>query len=89
MNANTRRWLMKNCAASAAHGQGRIAVGLRQKELPQRFLIATTASRVFQQPIVIISAGAILLVFRSLGEGWLKMIRFCIHPCPSAVKPIP
>jgi hypothetical protein len=28
-----------------------LAVGLRQKALPQRFLIATTASRVFPQPI--------------------------------------
>jgi hypothetical protein len=28
-----------------------LAVGLRQKALRQRFLIATTASRVFQQPI--------------------------------------
>jgi hypothetical protein len=27
-----------------------LAVGLRQKALRQRFLIATTASRVFQQP---------------------------------------
>jgi hypothetical protein len=42
---------MKNCAADAAHGQGRVAVGLRQKALPRRFLLATTANRVFQQPI--------------------------------------
>jgi hypothetical protein len=27
-----------------------LAVGLRQETLPQRFLIATTASKVFQQP---------------------------------------
>jgi hypothetical protein len=43
------RKLTKNCAADAAHDQGRVAVGLRQKALQQRFLIATTASRVFQQ----------------------------------------
>jgi hypothetical protein len=49
-DADTRR-LVKNCAANAAHGQGRVAVGLRQKALRQRFLIATTASRVFQQPV--------------------------------------
>jgi len=28
-----------------------LAVGLRQKALPQRFLIATPASKVFLQPI--------------------------------------
>jgi hypothetical protein len=41
------RKLTKNCAADAAQDQGRVAVGLRQKALQQRFLIATTASRVF------------------------------------------
>jgi hypothetical protein len=45
MNANRREWLMKNGAALAAHGQGRVAVGLRQKTLRQRFLFATTAQQ--------------------------------------------
>jgi hypothetical protein len=48
MNANR---LLENCAARAAHGLRPCwLVGLRQKALPQCFLIATTASRVFQQP---------------------------------------
>jgi hypothetical protein len=47
MNANRREWLMKNCAALAAHGKAVLAVGLRQKALPQCFLLATTASQSF------------------------------------------
>jgi hypothetical protein len=40
----------ENCAAQHT-AQAVLAVGLRQKALRQRFLIATTASRVFPQPI--------------------------------------
>jgi len=42
--------LLKNCAANAAHGNAVLAVGLRAETLLQRFLLATTASSVFQQP---------------------------------------
>jgi hypothetical protein len=42
--------LLKNCAAARTRPEAVLAVGLRQKALQQRFLIATTASRVFQQP---------------------------------------
>jgi hypothetical protein len=48
--------LMENCAANAGHAHGVSAVGLRQKALRQRFLIATTAHKVFPQlALVIIS----------------------------------
>jgi hypothetical protein len=42
--------LLKNFAASAAHGNAVLAVGLRTEALLPRFLIATTASSVFQSP---------------------------------------
>jgi hypothetical protein len=52
-----REWLMKNCAAAQHTAKAVLAVGLCQEPLRQRFLIATTASRVFQQSLsVIISA---------------------------------
>jgi hypothetical protein len=61
-NADMRR-LMKNCAADAAHSQGCVAVGLRQKALQQRILIATTASRVFS------SLFATIRVYSRLKKG--------------------
>jgi hypothetical protein len=39
--------LLKNCAARQYTAKAVLAVGLRQEALFQRFLIATTASRVF------------------------------------------
>jgi hypothetical protein len=53
MNTNRREWLLKNYAASAAHGQGRVGRRVAPESTAQRFLIATTASRVFQQPVLI------------------------------------
>jgi hypothetical protein len=41
------RRLMKNSAANAAHGQGRVGRRVAPESMQQRFLIATTASRVF------------------------------------------
>jgi hypothetical protein len=44
--------LMKNYAANAAHGQGRVGRRVAsRKTLLQRFPIATTAGKVFQQSI--------------------------------------
>jgi hypothetical protein len=43
-------WLLKTVLRST-RPQAVLAVGLRQKALRQRFLIATTASKVFSQPI--------------------------------------
>jgi hypothetical protein len=51
MNANRREWLTKTVLLAQHTAPGRVAVGLRQKALLQRFLIATTASRVFPQPV--------------------------------------
>jgi hypothetical protein len=42
---------LKNCAAAQHTAEAVLAVGLRQKALPQRFLIATTAGKVFPQPV--------------------------------------
>jgi hypothetical protein len=39
--------LLKNCAARQHTAKAVLAVGLRQEALLQRFLIATTANRVF------------------------------------------
>jgi hypothetical protein len=48
--------LLKNCAAFAAHAARRVGRRVAsRKTLLQRFLIATTASRVFQQPIRVYS----------------------------------
>jgi hypothetical protein len=41
---------VKNCAAAQHTPHGVLAVELRQKALLQRFLIATTAGKVFPQP---------------------------------------
>jgi hypothetical protein len=46
-----REWLMKNFCERSTRPEAVLAVGLRQKALPKCFLLATTASRVFQQPI--------------------------------------
>jgi hypothetical protein len=40
----------KLCCERSTRPKAVLAVGLRQKALPQRFLIATMASRVFPQP---------------------------------------
>jgi hypothetical protein len=58
-----------------------LAVGLRQKALPPRFLIATTASRVFPQPHKSIPTP----LFRPSVTSVFK-IRIRVHSCPSAVK---
>jgi len=47
-----------------------LAVGLCQEALPQRFLITTTASRVFQQPAI----SAIICVIRGENQGLLATI---------------
>jgi len=47
--------LLKNCAAFAAHAARRVGRVASRKTLLQRFLIASTASRVFQQPIRVYS----------------------------------
>jgi hypothetical protein len=41
----------KLCCDRSTRPKAVLAVGLRQKTLRPRFLIATTASKVFQQPI--------------------------------------
>jgi hypothetical protein len=40
----------KLCCDRSTRPKAVLAVGLRQKALPQRFLITTTASKVFQRP---------------------------------------
>jgi hypothetical protein len=52
MNTDKRGWLTKNCAAAQHTAKAVLAVGLRQKALRQRFLLATTAGKVFPQPVI-------------------------------------
>jgi hypothetical protein len=47
---NSVRSAEKLCCARSTRLQAVLAVELHQKALPERFLLATAASRVFQQP---------------------------------------
>jgi hypothetical protein len=71
---------MKNCAANAAHGNAVLAVGLRAETLLQRFLLATTASKVFHSPQILFRSSApALRSFSEVGSSVTSVFKIRIR----------